>query len=217
MPLISASILNADLSDLHGVAALAKQAGADAIHYDVMDGCFVDNISFGLPVMHSLLRCTDLPLDVHLMIQNPLRFIERFAAKGVEWLSFHIESSSDAAQTIAAIHAQGIHAGLALSPGTPVETVFPYLPLLSQNDFVLVMTVEPGWGKQAFLGDMVQKVHALHDRISAYGLGLNIQVDGGINAETAKLCREAGSDFLVSGSYLLGAEDPAAACKLLRG
>ena len=216
-PLVSASILNADLTDLKALAALVKSSGADAIHYDVMDGCFVDNISFGLPVLQNLLGCSELPADVHLMIQDPLRFISRFAMEGVKWISFHAESASPADKTISAIHAAGISAGIALSPGTPVETVFPYLPLLNRGDFVLIMTVEPGWGNQAFIESTLEKIKVLHERFQTYGLPLHIQVDGGINDVTAPVCREAGADFIVSGSYLLKAADKQQACVLLRG
>ncbi len=217
MCMISVSILNADLADLKNVAGIVEASGAEALHYDVMDGCFVDNISFGLPVLHALRRCTELPLDVHLMVQEPLRFVDRFVEAGAQYLSFHIESQSDANATISAIHDHGIHAGIALSPQTPIEDVFPLLPLLKDGDFILIMTVNPGWGKQAFMHDMLEKVRVLRKKIDADQLHLHIQVDGGIQAETAALCREAGVDFLVSGSYLMNAPVPAEAVKLLRG
>lgn len=216
-PLVSASILNADLTDLKALSGFLAGCGADAVHYDVMDGCFVDNISFGLPLLQNLLRCSTLPADVHLMIQDPLRYISRFAMEGVKWISFHAESASSTDKTVAAIHAAGISAGIALSPDTPVETVFPFLPLLNKDDFILIMTVEPGWGNQEFLPHTVDKIRILHDRIRTYGLPLHIQVDGGINDRTAVLCREAGADFIVSGSYLLKAQNPEEACRLLRG
>lgn len=217
MCMISVSILNADLADLKNVAKIVEDSGAEALHYDVMDGCFVDNISFGLPVLHALRRCTELPLDVHLMVQEPLRFVDRFVEAGAQYLSFHLESQSDAAATISAIHGHGIHAGIALSPQTPVEKVFPLLPLLKDGDFILIMTVNPGWGKQAFMHDMLDKVRTLRHKLDAEQLHLHIQVDGGIQAETAALCRESGVDFLVSGSYLMNAPVPAEAVKLLRG
>lgn len=217
MCMISVSILNADLAHLADVAAVVEQSGADALHYDVMDGCFVDNISFGLPVLQALRRVTDLPIDVHLMVQDPLRFVARFAEAGADLLSFHIESGSDAAATISAIHSHGIHAGVALSPQTPVEAVVPLLPLLQKDDFILLMTVNPGWGKQAFIQEVVPKMQQLRRILDEQKLPLHIQVDGGIQDVTAAVCREAGVDYLVSGSYLMNAQEPAEAVKLLRG
>lgn len=217
MCMISVSILNADLAHLADVAKRVEASQADALHYDVMDGCFVDNISFGLPVLHALRRVTDLPLDVHLMVREPLRFVSRFVEAGAALLSFHIESDSDAAATISAIHSHGIRAGIALSPETPAEKVLPLLPLLKKGDFILVMTVNPGWGKQAFIEDMVPKIRTLRQVICEKNLPLHIQVDGGIQDVTAAICREAGADILVSGSYLMGAASPADAVRLLRG
>lgn len=217
MCMISVSILNADLAHLADVAAVVEHSGADALHYDVMDGCFVDNISFGLPVLQALRRVTDLPLDVHLMVQDPLRFVSRFAEAGADLLSFHIESDSDASATISAIHSAGIRAGVALSPQTPVEAVLPLLPLLEPDDFILLMTVNPGWGKQAFMHEVVPKMQQLRQILDDKELPLHIQVDGGIQDVTAAICREAGVDYLVSGSYLMNAEVPADAVKLLRG
>lgn len=217
MCIISASILNADLANLANVAKIVENSGADALHYDVMDGCFVNNISFGLPVLHALRRCTDLPLDVHLMVKDPLRFVSRFVEAGAQYLSFHIESDSDPVETIDAIHRYGVAAGIALCPNTPLSVVLPLLPKLRAGDFLLLMTVEPGWGKQAFIYDMLPKIRQLRALLEEQKLPLHIQVDGGIQAETAAVCREAGVDFLVSGSYLMNAEIPADAVKLLRG
>lgn len=217
MTMISVSILNADLAHLAEVAKLVEESGADALHYDVMDGCFVDNISFGLPVLRSLRSCTKLPLDVHLMVQDPLRFIGRFAEAGAQMLSFHIESQSDAAATIREIHAHGVRAGIAVSPDTSLEQILPLLSLLEKDDFILLMTVQPGWGKQSFLYDVLPKIKALRAVLDARGLPLHIQVDGGIQDVTAALCREAGVDYLVSGSYLMGAPCPAEAVRGLRG
>ncbi len=216
MTTISASILNADLTNLANAAAVVEQAGADLLHYDVMDGCFVDNISFGLPVLNALRSCTALPIDAHLMIREPLRFVERFVKAGADLLSFHIESDSDAAETIREIHACGIHAGVALSPDTPTEAVFPLLKLLQPEDFILLMTVQPGLGGQAFLPYVLPKIETLYQRIQAEQLPLHIEVDGGIAAGTGKQCREAGADYLVSGSYIFRAADPHAAVQSLR-
>lgn len=217
MALISASILNGDLAHLSEVAETVRKAGADALHYDVMDGCFVDNLSFGLPVLESLRPCTDLPIDVHLMIQEPLRFVERFVKAGADLLSFHIESGSDPAQTLRAIQQFGIPAGIAVSPETPEERLRPLLPLLREEDFVLMMTVRPGLGGQSFMPEVLPKIRHLREMFANAGMTAHIEVDGGINAETAARCREAGADYLVAGSYLLGAASPAEAVRLLRG
>lgn len=217
MAIISASILNADLANLAQVAKIVEDSGADALHYDVMDGCFVDNISFGLPVLHALRRCTNLPLDVHLMVKDPLRFVSRFVEAGAQYLSFHIESDSDPAKTVDAIHSYGVAAGIALCPKTPLSVVLPLLPKLKAGDFILLMTVEPGWGKQAFMHEVLPKIQQLQALRKEQALPLHIQVDGGIQAETAAICRAAGVDFLVSGSYLMNAESPAKAVQLLRG
>ena len=214
--MISASILNGDLAHLADVAETVRRAGADALHYDVMDGCFVDNLSFGLPVLSALRPCTALPIDVHLMIEQPHRYITRFAKAGADMISFHIESRSDAAETIRLIHECGIPAGVAVSPDTPFETVCPLLPLLQKDDFILLMTVVPGLGGQAFMPQILPKIKALRDYLTEHDISLHIQVDGGINAETGRQCHESGADYLVAGSYLLGAEDPAAAVASLR-
>lgn len=216
MTMISASILNADLAHLADAAALVEKSGADMLHFDVMDGCFVDNISFGLPVLNCLRKTTSLLIDTHLMIRDPVHFVSRFAEAGADLLSFHIESDSDTADTVREIHACGMRAGIALSPDTPTEAVYPYLHLLQPDDFVLLMTVYPGLGGQAFLPQVLTKLRMLRGKLKAENMPLHIQVDGGINAETGRQCREAGSDFLVSGSYLFRAADPQAAVQSLR-
>ena len=216
MTMISASILNADLAHLADVADTAASAGADFIHYDVMDGIFVDNISFGLPVLQCLKKFAKLPIDAHLMIQEPHRFVKRFAEAGAQMLSFHIESASDTAETIYLIHENGMKAGIAVSPDTPVEDVFPYLSMLEDDDFVLLMTVYPGYGKQKFLDYVLPKIEALRAEMNRGSKKLHIQVDGGIQAQTALLCRNAGADNLVSGSYLFCSENPAEAVRSLR-
>ena len=217
MALISVSILNADLANLERIAETVERSGADLLHYDVMDGCFVDNISFGLPVLQCLRRCTKIPLDVHLMIRDPLRFAERFADAGAQLLSFHIESGSDPFETVREIHRCGMRAGIAVSPDTPVKRIYPCLTELLPDDFVLLMTVQPGWGSQPFLPSVLPKIRQLSAYLREQQMPLHIEVDGGINGETAALCREAGADYLVSGSYLFRADDPAEAVRSLRG
>ena len=214
--MISASILNGDLAHLAQTAELVAVSGADALHYDVMDGSFVDNLSFGLPVLSSLRPCTKLPIDTHLMIEKPLQFAERFVKAGADMLSFHIESGSDPAETIRAIHSFGIPAGIAVSPDTPIDPLLPLLPLLQKDDFILLMTVYPGLGGQAFLPRILPKIEALSAVLRREQMPVHIQVDGGINAETGAQCRAAGADYLVAGSYLLNAADPSAAVRSLK-
>lgn len=216
MALVSVSILNGDLSRLAQVADTIADAKADLLHYDVMDGSFVDNLSFGLPVLTSLKPVVRVPVDVHLMIQQPLRYAERFVQAGADLLSFHIEAQSDPAETVREIHRLGIPAGIAVSPDTPAETVFPLLEQLLPDDFILMMTVRPGLGGQQFMPQVLPKIEALRTRIKALQMPLHIEVDGGINAQTGALCRKAGADYLVAGSFVLGAEDPAAAVRALK-
>ena len=216
MALVSVSILNGDLARLAEVAQTVEAAQADMLHYDVMDGMFVDNISFGLPVLSCLKPLVRLPLDVHLMIEKPLRFAERFVKAGANLLSFHIESRSDATETLREIHSLGIPAGIAVSPETPEETVFPLLEQMQPEDFILMMTVHPGLGGQQFMQEVLPKIAHLRTRITALQMPLHIEVDGGINEKTGFLCRKAGADYLVAGSYVLGAQDPTAAVQSLK-
>lgn len=214
--IVLASILNSNLSNIHAETERLAKAGVDAIHFDVMDGIFVDNISFGLPVLSSLRKITDIPIDVHLMIQQPDKFIERFAKAGADMISFHIESESDTQQTINLVHSCGIPVGVAISPDTSIESVYPFLPSLDQDDFVLIMTVYPGLGGQAFMNEMLLKIDRLQKYKMQNTLSFHIEVDGGINDNTAKLCRENGVDYLVAGSYLTGAVNPVEAVRKLK-
>ncbi len=213
--MVLASILNSDLLNLAKVADTIRESGADALHYDVMDGRFVDNISFGLPVLASLRPYTKQPIDVHLMITDPLRFVERFVKAGADMLSFHIESDSDVRETLRCIHACGIPAGIAVSPDTPVSAVYPVLSDLQKDDYILLMTVYPGLGGQKFMPQILPKIRELSEYLQREQLPLHIEVDGGINAETGMQCRRAGADYLVAGSYVLGSQNPAEAVRSL--
>lgn len=185
------------------------------IHYDVMDGHFVENLSFGLPVLQSLDRALpDAVFDVHLMITNPLRYVKAFAEAGADWITFHVEAEDDISATIRAIRAAGCRAGLSCSPDTPVEVMLPWL---DQIDLALVMGVQPGQGRQAFLPESEKKIAALRDARDRLGLPLEISVDGGVNlTDTGPRCKAAGADILVSGSAVFGAEDVSAAVRAFR-
>lgn len=201
---ISASILSADMANLTTVVTGLDHAGIDMLHFDVMDGHFVPNITFGMPVLAAIDHCTPLFMDVHLMISDPLRYASQFVKAGADLVTFHLESDSDPKKTICAIHDAGAQAGIVLKPATSWEEAIPYL---DQVEVVLVMTVEPGFGGQSFLWDMVAKVEALQDYIQKHGLLCQIEVDGGINVETAPHVLRAGAEILVMGSYLFNQAD----------
>lgn len=187
----------------------------DWIHFDVMDGVFVEQISYGSPVLKCVRDATDMFLDVHLMVEEPRRQIGFFAEAGASLIDIHIESSCDIAAALGEIKARGIRSALAVKPETPIERAYKYLPLC---DMVLVMTVEPGYGGQGFISGTTAKISALRRYADQNGFeGLDIEVDGGINAETSNTVRAAGANVLVAGTALFGAEDMAAANKLLKG
>ena len=209
---ISPSILSADFAKLGQQAQQMQQACAPWLHIDVMDGHFVPNISFGAPVMKCIRKDFDGVFDVHLMISEPLRYIDDFVKAGADMITFHLESDSDASATIDAIHQKGLKAGIAIKPKTPAEAVKPYL---DRVEMVLVMTVEPGFGGQKFMTDMMPKVTEIRHWIEESGRDIDLQVDGGVNGETAKVCIQAGANVLVAGSYLFSKPDYAAAIQSL--
>ena len=207
---IAPSILSADFAYLAQDCRDVLNAGADWLHIDVMDGDFVPNLSLGIPVLAGLSKAVDAFYDVHLMIRRPLEYIEAFARAGADLITFHLEADSDVEKTIEAIHAAGCKAAVSVKPATPVEEVFPYLDRL---DMVLIMSVEPGFGGQKFMPQAVDKIAALRERA---GDGLMIQVDGGVDANTAPLCTRAGSDVLVAGSAVFGKKDRKEAISAIR-
>ncbi len=211
--LISPSILASDFSHLADEVISIEKAGADLVHIDVMDGIFVPNITLGAPVIKCLKGKTKLPFDVHLMIEEPKRYIDDFAKAGADIITFHIEATDDIEGTIAQIKKQGIKAAVSLKPNTPAEAVFPYLDDLYM---VLVMTVEPGFGGQSFMPGMMPKVRAIREEAEKRGLDLRIQVDGGIDDKTVSQAVENGADVLVAGSYVFKAHDRKEAIEKLR-
>ena len=191
-----------------------ERAGADWIHLDVMDAHFVPNLTFGAPIVGAIRPYTKLPFDVHLMISEPLRYVDDFLKAGADIISFHLEAESSVHETIRAIRAGGAKPAVALKPKTPVEAVLPFLDDL---DMVLVMTVEPGFGGQKFMADMCPKVEAIRQECSRLGLSPDIQVDGGIDNATISQAAQAGANVFVAGSALFGKPDYAQAVAQLRG
>lgn len=206
---ISPSMLASDYANLESELKKCETGGADLIHLDVMDGHFVPNISIGAPVISAMKKVCKVPFDVHLMISKPYDYIENFVNAGADIITFHIESESNAGKTIDKIISLGCKAGLAVKPGTPVDAVYPYLDRLSM---VLVMTVEPGFGGQSFMESTMPKITELREKCPE----IDIQVDGGVNAETVKIAGRAGANVFVAGSAVFKSHDPADAIRILK-
>jgi len=208
---ITPSILNADLADLAG--EIARIPSADAVHLDIMDNRFVPNLTIGLPVVESIRRHTRMMLDIHLMIAEVDRWAPGYAEAGAESVTFHIEASSAPVKLARELRALGARASMALRPATPIE---PYADLLGELDMVLLMTVEPGFGGQAFLDLCLPKIRRTRELVAALGKDIWVQVDGGISEQTIERCVDAGADVFVAGSAVFSAEDPDAVVRALR-
>lgn len=213
MTKISPSLLACDFSRIGEEVADIEKAGAEYLHLDVMDGIFVPNISFGFPVIAAIKGKTKRVLDVHLMVSEPIRYIKETVASGADIVTVHYEACRDVAATLRAIREAGLRASLSVKPKTPIEVVYPYLEM---TDMILVMTVEPGYGGQKLIPETIEKVRVLRGELSARGLSVEIEVDGGVTPENAGLLIEAGADVLVAGSSVFRAEDRAAAIAALR-
>ncbi len=213
MALIAPSILSADFTRIGEAVALAEKAGADLIHIDVMDGHFVPNLTLGPQLVASVRKMTRLPLDVHLMVDEPRAFIPLFSEAGADWISFHLEASAHLHKDVSLVHELGRKAGLALNPATPIALLDEILPDL---DFVLLMSVNPGWGGQRFIASARKKVRSLGTRIRERGLGVLVEVDGGVNTGNFEDLVADGTDVLVVGSAIYTAPDPASVIRRMK-
>ena len=216
MAKIAPSILSADFVNLERDIRALGTNGADFVHIDVMDGIFVPNITIGIPVVAAIRKITDLPLDVHLMIDRPLRYVEEFIKAGADYLTIHVEADQpqNTLEALDKIHALGCKAGIVLKPRTPAEAAIPYL---GKCDMILVMTVEPGFGGQSFMADMMEKTRFLRKKLDEMNPGCHIQVDGGIDEKTQAVCKESGVDVFVAGSAYFKAKDRAKFVRVIQG
>ena len=206
MAKIAPSILSADFANLERDIHDLERNGADWVHVDIMDGIFVPNISIGIPVVQALRPVTNLPLDVHLMIDRPIRYVEQFVKAGADWLTIHIEADQpqNTLEALDRIHELGCKAGIVLKPKTPAEAAIPYL---KKCDLVLIMTVEPGFGGQKFMADMMPKMKKIREMLDEVNPSCIVEVDGGVDANTCSLCKENGAEVLVAGSAYFKAAD----------
>lgn len=210
---IAPSILNCNFTEIGQEIINVTNANADLIHLDIMDGHFVPNISFGPDVVKSIRRTTSLPLDVHLMISEPNEYIKRFYESGANIVTFHIESSSNPFKTIKKIRSFNLFVGIAIKPGTDIAKLIPFVPFV---DLILIMTVEPGFGGQKFMKSQIPKINALREIIDSNRFKCLIEVDGGINTDTAALVKNAGVDICVAGTSIFNAENMAEAIKMMK-
>lgn len=215
MAMISPSILAADFANLERDIRDIEKNGSDFVHVDVMDGIFVPNISIGIPVVKAIRPVTGLPLDVHLMIDRPLRYVEEFVKAGADFVTIHVEADQpqNTLEALDRIHALGCKAGIVLKPRTPAEAAIPYL---EKCDMILVMTVEPGFGGQKFMADMMPKVTQLRQMLDKVNPDCLLEVDGGVDAVTCDICKESGANVLVAGSAYFKAPDRAAFVKTIQ-
>ena len=213
MVLVAPSMLAADFLHLEKDVQLVNEY-ADIFHLDIMDGTFVPNISYGFPVVEAISSIAVKPLDVHLMIVNPEKYVERFAKVGASMISFHLNATEDPAAVLRYIRSLGVKAGLVINPDIPVESLYPYL---KDADFILLMSVFAGFGGQKFIEDTYVRIRTLREEIARQGLDLPIEVDGGVGPANAKALIEAGAEILVAGSAVFKAEDPGAVIAAMRG